>query len=323
MNKKNLATIILSFITVGILIFITVDLWSSINSFKTSQDLKRANNVTKIKVVTSFYPLYFFSQQIAGDKADILNITPIGVSPHNYQPTTQELAKIENSNLIILNGLGLEPWSDSVQSMAERKGLAFIFASGNLSENQVIESEKDKSDPHIWLSPVMAKQMVDKILDGFVKVDAKNSDYYKTNANKLKLELDRLDLEYKNGLANCENKNIVVLHSAFSYLAKDYDLNQLLLSGVSVNEELSEQQMKNITDLATDQNIKYFFVESLASSEWQKNVEEKTGVKILSLNNMEISTTQDQTNGENYFLKMRRNLMNLETGLDCGNNLKR
>src|SRR5438046_889429 len=69
----------------------------------------------KIKVAASFYPLYFFAQQIGGNKADITNITPAGAEPHDYEPTAQDIAKIETSSMLVLNGGGLEAWGSDIQ----------------------------------------------------------------------------------------------------------------------------------------------------------------------------------------------------------------
>jgi len=315
MTKKNITTIILAFVSVGIIIFIAADLWSSINSFRERPNRNFVQN--KIQVATSFYPIYFFAQQIGGDKANILDITPVGLSPHDYQPTSQEMTTIENSNLVILNGLGLEPWSDSAQNITEKKNIIVIFASGNLSESQVLESEKDKVDPHIWLSPAMAKQMTDKILEGFLQADSKNADYYKANANKLKLELDKLATKYKNGLVNCQDKNIVTSHGAFAYLAKDYGLNQILIVGLSSSAEPSSQQLTNIAEFVKKESVKYIFVENSDNLGIANNMAAKAGVKILVLNPIESLTQGQLKTGKNYFTEMDSNLANLKTALQC------
>jgi len=315
MNKKSITIGFLSIISIFIVVFIISDLLVSAGGYKERYEEKKIQS--KIQVAVSFYPLYYFSQKIGGDKANVFNITPIDANPYSYQPTNQEIIKIENSNLIILNGLGLETWSDNIQNLAESKNKIFIFASGDLSENQVLENNNDGIDPHIWLSPMMAKQMVTQILNGFLQADSKNSNYYKSNAEKLKLELDKLDSEYRNGLANCQNKNIIVSCSAFNYLVKDYGLSQVLMSGLYVNEKLTEQQLNNIVEFSKEQNIKYVFIESLPNFEWQKNIEEKTGIKFLLLNSIEKLTKEEIGRGENYFTEMRKNLVNLKTALQC------
>jgi zinc transport system substrate-binding protein len=307
MNKKTLATIILFAVSVGILIFIANDLWNSANDFNKSRQAKKNIASPKTRVVASFYPLYFFSQQIGGDKINISNIDFF-----KTKPTAQDMDALENSNLIVVNGLDWEFWINDVKNKK-----AIIVASSGLDENQVIEREENKIDPHIWLSPIIAKQMADSILAGFLQVDSSNAQYYKSNAEKLKLELDKLNAEYKNGLANCQDKNIITSYPAFLYLAKDYGLNQILLSGLSANEELSEQQINNIKSFIEENNAKYIFFETAANSELAKTIEEKTGAKILILNPIERLSAEDIKQGKNYFTEMRNNLSNLKTALQC------
>src|ERR1700681_1872628 len=82
----------------------------------------------KLTAVTSFYPLYFFASQIAGDKAHIINLTPAGAEPHDYEPTAQDIAKIENSKLLILNGGKLEAWGDKIKDEISGKNIKVVVA---------------------------------------------------------------------------------------------------------------------------------------------------------------------------------------------------
>src|SRR5437667_226052 len=152
--------------------------------------------------VTSFYPMYFFTSVIAGDKFNVINITPANAEPHDYEPTSGQFAQVENAKLLVLNGV-VEPWANKVKN-------ALIAGNGIIKDN----------DPHVWLNRVLAKKEVDNILAGFLKVDTQNKAYYIANAQKLKDQLDQLDKEFKSGLSACQKKDIVTSHEAFSYLAK-------------------------------------------------------------------------------------------------------
>ena len=101
----------------------------------------------KLQVVASFYPLYFFSQQIGGDKADVTNIVPAGAEPHDYEPTAQDMAKMESSKLVILNGGGLEAWGDSVRKNIDAKSTTIVVAGEGLTTQQVTEGGQTEIDP--------------------------------------------------------------------------------------------------------------------------------------------------------------------------------
>ncbi len=306
MNKRNLTIILLSIVSIGIIFFIIGDLWISATRIKNHPSIKK--DFKKINVATSFYPVYFFTQQIAGNKAEVSNITPEKSNPQSYKLTTQNVKTLGECDLIILNGLDFELWKNDAIEINK----SICLASSNLSENQVIEITETKMNPYIWISPVLAKQMTDKILEGFLEKDVKNKNYYQINTEKLKTELDNLDAEYKNKLVSCQSKNFIVLDFSFSYLAKQYNLNQILLSGLSINENPTEQQIKNIKDFIKEQNIKYIFAENSLNFQWQKNIEEKLEIKIILLD-----TIDKDLSKENYFSRMRKNLENLKTGLEC------
>ena len=142
----------------------------------------------KISVVTSFYPLYYFASQIGGDLADVVNITPAGAEPHDYEPTTTDISRIEKSDILILNGGGLEVWGDRV------KARMVVVAGEGLITNR---------DSHVWLDPVLAQKEAERIAAGFMDADPVNKLEYETNAKNLADRLVELDRKFRMGLANC------------------------------------------------------------------------------------------------------------------------
>lgn len=262
---------------------------------------------TKVQVVTSFYPMYFFTLQIAGDKADVKNITPAGVEPHDYEPTAQDIANIEKSDLLILNGGDLETWGDKIKNNLKGTKVTIITAGEKIA----------KQDPHVWLSPSLAMQEVKTILYGFIKVDPNNKDFYILNTEKLLTKLANLDKNYQQGLSNCKQKDIITSHSAFWYLAQEYGLNQVTITGISPDEEPSPQKLAEIVKYAKEHNVKYVFVESLASPKLSETIAYEAGAKTLILDPIEGVSNQDLKAGKNYFTLMDSNLKNLRTALTC------
>lgn len=271
----------------------------------------------KIQVSASFYPLYFFSQQIGGDKANVVNITPAGAEPHDYEPTAKDIARIETSRMLVLNGGGLEAWGNDIGQNLNGKNIVIVVAGEGLTNQQVMEEGENMTDPHIWLSPLLAKEIVDKITNGFVQLDPANKDYYQSNADVLKIKLDDLDKEYKQGLSNCVEKNIITSHSAFGYLATTYGLNQVSITGLSPDAEPSPQQLTDVVKFAKANNVKYIFFESLVSPKLSNTIATEIGAKTLVLNPLEGLTNEEASQGKSYFTEMQSNLANLQTALQC------
>lgn len=274
------------------------------------------NQEEKISVVTSFYPLYYLSERIGRDKADIHNITPAGAEPHDYEPTAQDVALIESSNLLILNGVNLESWGEDIKSnLSEHTNL--VIAGEGLVNQQIAEDGKTIMDPHVWLSPSLAGKMADKILVGFQVADPANISYYTANATALKEDLAGLDVDYSSGLKACVSRDIITSHSAFGYLALAYNLRQVSIAGLSPNAEPSPQEIAAIAKFAKENGVKYIFFESLVSPKLSETIATEVGVKTLVLNPIEGLTKDDISSGKNYFTEMRNNLKNLKIALQC------
>ncbi len=306
MNKKYALGLVLGVVVIGLL---TIVIKNNGGSPSISSH--------KPEVVASFYPLYFFTSQIAGDKADVFNITPAGAEPHDYEPTAQDITKIENSTLLVLNGGGLEPWADNVKENIDSKKTAIVIAGEGLTTQEVVEEGEKITDPHVWLSPVLAEQMVDKIEAGLEETDPNNASYYESNAQTLKSKLGALDAEYKQGLTTCKEKNIITSHAAFGYLATTYRLNQVPITGISPDAEPSPQELAQVAKFARDNHVKYIFFESLVSPKLSQNIATEVGAKTMVLNPVEGLTGDEIASGKDYFSEMRNNLANLKIALQC------
>lgn len=278
--------------------------------------LEQQSQPGKIQVAASFYPLYFFASQIGGDKATVINITPAGAEPHDYEPTAQDIVQIENSRLLILNG-NVEPWGDSIKQNIDPNKTTIVVAGEGLTTQKVEESGQSVIDPHVWLSPPLAKEMVDKITQAFIGIDPSNSAYYQSNANALKSQLDGIDAAYREGLKDCKSKDIITSHAAFGYLAAHYGLVQVPIAGLSPDAEPSPQQLAQIVTFAKQNNIKYIFFESLVSPKLSDTIANEIGAKTLVLNPIEGLTNDELAQGKNYITEMQSNLATLETALQC------
>ncbi len=285
------------------------------------QNKNRISSQTgKMQVAASFYPLYFFAEQIAGDKADVFNITPAGIEPHDYELTAQDIARIENSRLLILNGGGLEPWANNINQSIDSNRAIVVVAGEGWDANLIEENGQNiVVDPHVWLNPVLAKQMVNKIAGGFAEADPANRELYLANADSLKSKLSDLDKEYRSGLNNCAQRNVVASHAAFGYLAAEYGLNQVSIAGLSPDAEPSSRQLAIIIKFAKDTNVRYIFFESMVSPKLALTVAKEIGAETLLLNPLEGLSNEDLAQGKNYFTEMKANLKNLKIALQCQN----
>jgi len=266
-------------------------------------------------VITSFYPLYFLASTIGGQRATVINLTPAGAEPHDYELTAQDIAQIETSRLLIINGSGLEAWGQKIKDNVSAQ-TKIIVASDGLTD-QALADGKDQPDPHIWLDPTLAQKIADKITLGLIASDPQNQDYYQANSTMLKSKLADLDNAYRTGLSNCENKDIITTHTAFAYLARAYGLRQVAITGLAPEAEASPRQMVEISRFAKDKKINYIFFESLVSPKLAQTIAEEIGAQTLVLNPLEGLSDSDLAAGRDYLSEMQNNLNNLKIALKC------
>lgn len=254
---------------------------------------------SKLQVISSFNPLHEFSQIVGQDKVDVRLLVPVGVEPHDWEPTIKDVQEIQKSNLIIINGIGFENWVDN---LAENNYQGIIV---DTSEGIPIK----ETDPHIWLNPIFAINQVENIALAFANSDPENTEYYMINAAKYSEKLHSLDSKIKNELSDCNN-DFIAFHDSFSYFADEYGLNQhTIVATTNSHGEVTAKTLENVILKSRELNIKVIFSEETVNTKTSQIIANEIGGKVLVLSPLEI------VSGENYISKMNQNLENLKEAL--------
>jgi zinc transport system substrate-binding protein len=263
---------------------------------------------SKLQVISSFYSIHEFAQNVGQEKVDVTLLVPIGVEPHDWEPTIKDVQRIQNSDLIIINGLGFENWVDNLDE-SDYRGVIVDTSNEILVKDLNGEYVGDSGDPHIWLNPVYAKIQVQNIAFAFSNLDPENQQYYQSNARKYIKQLDSLDSKIQNELSDCSN-DFVAFHDAFSYFANEYNLNQhTIISSNDPHGEATAKTLENVISLARELNIKVIFGEENVDTRASEIIANEIGGKVLVLSTLEIRS--DGT----YVSKMTENLSNLKEAL--------
>lgn len=291
-----------------------------------------ADSQEKLTVYASFYPMYDFASKIGGDKANVEVLVPAGVEPHDWEPSTTDITKLETADIFVYNGAGMEHWTADVLASLQNKDLLSVETSAGLTlleghhdhegeeegthEEEEAHEEEESYDPHVWLDPMNAKAQMAAIKDAFIKADPENSAYYEANYETYATEFDALDNEFREGLSGYSNRDIIVAHEAFGYLCKAYDLNQIGIEGLSADSEPDPARMAEIIDFAKEKNITTIFFEELVSPKVAETIADAVGAKTAVLSPIEGPSDEQTANGDDYFTIMRQNLAALQTALD-------
>ncbi|MDQ3717774.1 MAG: zinc ABC transporter substrate-binding protein [Thermoproteota archaeon] len=274
-----------------------------------------SNDIQKVRVIASFFPLYDFAKNVGGDRAEVSVMVPAGIEPHNWEPTPRDIADAENADMIVYNGAGFERWvSDINAKFAVDTSIGIQLMQG--AEEGV--HEESGLDPHIWLDPVLAKQQVEAIRDGFVQIDPVNSGYYHQNAQRYIAELDSLDSFIRSNLSNCELRDFIAFHNAFSYFANRYNLTQHSIQGISPEGDVLPQRIQEIKDLAATLGINEIYAEDLIDPRLANVIAgEIPNGQVLVLSPIEGLKREEIEQGLGYIDKMREDVQNLKVGLKC------
>ncbi|HYB41086.1 MAG TPA: metal ABC transporter substrate-binding protein [Candidatus Methylomirabilis sp.] len=274
-------------------------------------------------VVTSFYPLYDFTRQIAGKSAEVVELVPPGVEPHDWEPSPRDLTRIREARLFIYNGAGLEPWVDRLSLDGRSEAPSMVRASEGLPllvaqmPPGTPEQASIPSDPHVWLDPVLAQSIVETIRAALEKADPANSARYGDGARALTARLQTLDQAYATGLADCARREIVTSHAAFGYLARRYGLTVVPVMGLAPESEPTPARLAAIARFAREHKVKYIFFETLVGPRLAETLAREIGAQPLVFNPIEGLTRDEQAAGKDYVALMEDNLANLRTALEC------
>lgn len=306
----------------------------------------------KVRVVTSFYPLYDFTKKIGGEHVQVTNLVPAGVDAHDWAPKSRDVVHMTEADLLIYNGLGFEGWLDDFLDSLNPEARVTPVSATALLEPIVLGQEDDHHDdieadghdlehadgdehghdqdhahdhahdhdhgnydPHAWISPLSAKKMAEQIMRSLAAVDPEHADNYKANYEQLAAQFDELDQELRLIIAASSRSDIVVSHDAYGYLARDYGLKQLAVMGISPESEPTPQDMKNIARYVEENQVKYILFEELASPRIAEILAQEAGVETLVFTPVEGLTEEQLGAGEDYFSVMKRNLTSLEKAL--------
>ena len=278
---------------------------------------KNDNNIT---TYASIYPMYDFASKIGGDKINLSTMVPSGTEPHDWEPTAMNITHLEEADVFIYNGAGMEHWVEDVLASLQNEKIIVVEASNNVDfikghSHSEKHQEDTTHDPHVWLYPLNAKIQMENIKNAFVEADPSNTEYYQANYEKYAAECDALDQEFKDTLAPLVNKDIIVSHEAYGYLSEAYDLHQIGIEGLSADSDPDPARMAEIIDLAKEKNIETIFFEETVSSKVAETIAKEVGAKTAVLSPIEGLSNEQESAGDDYFSVMRQNLDALKSAL--------
>ena len=235
----------------------------------------------KPEVLTTFTVLADLARNVAGDRLRVQSIVKPGSEIHGYQPTPSDIERASQADLIVENGLGLELWARKFTANAGN------IPSVTLSEGMdplLIEEDAyaGKPNPHAWMSPQRTMAYVDQLEQAFRRLDPAGAEQFSANAAAYKQQLRDLDDELRSALdaIPAERRVLVSCEGAFTYLARDYGLDEAYLWPVNAESQVTPKRMARLINTVRDRQIPAIFCESTVSDKAQRQVAAESGARF-------------------------------------------
>ena len=267
-------------------------------------------------VLAAFYPLAYAAERVGGDRVQVGNLTAPGAEPHDVELSPSQVAALGEADLVVYLE-GFQPAVDEAVEQGRPPALQVSEAVPLVAEEHT-EAEgggehDHEGDPHVWLDPIRYAEVARAIEARLSSADPEGAKSYRANTERLVLQLQDLDREFRSGLGRCERRQFVTSHDAFGHLAARYGLEQIAIAGLSPDEEPSPAKVAEIEERVREQGITTVFYETLVSPELARSIAADTGARAAVLDPLE-GAPQD---GGDYFSGMRANLAALRTANGC------
>ena len=274
------------------------------NVFGCSSMNKKSQNVL---IAASIAPLADFAERIGGSKVEVFTIVPTGTDPHTFELTPGLMKKLNTTDLMVFNGIGLEYWAENVKD--NLPGSKVVYAADGL---KILSSDEDhhaEGNPHVWLNPKNAAYMVNRIQAALIKVDAENQEYYQNNAALFIKELEALDSEIQTVIDSWTQKKFVCFHPAWIYFAEHYGLEQ---AGVIEERHGMQPSPGDVVDIIKTVNqigARVIFAEAQFSSQMAEIIAQESDITVVPLDPL---GSQGQTS---YAELLRYNVEQMSKGM--------
>jgi len=230
-----------------------------------------------VDVLASFSIIADLVRQVGGERVAVRSIVAQSQDPHDFEPSPSDVRRVMKAQLIVINGLGFEPWADRFVRAANYRGERLVASRGVKAL-----SERGAIDPHAWQDVENVKLYVENIREALSKVDPSGASDYARNASAYGRELDALHQEIKAAFAAIPKaqRKVITSHDSFHYFGEAYDVAFLAPQGVSSSAEPSARDVAAIIRQIREQRIKAVFFENALPQQLARQIASETGVKV-------------------------------------------
>lgn len=275
------------------------------------------------RVAVDILPYADLVLRVAGDNVEVEVLVPAGASPHAYDLTPRQWAFLEDSDLVVVNGLGLEPWLENL--FKKGVGARILQIGEKIPPEMLITVEGDQHhhpdgessgpvDPHIWLDPQIMSLAAEEVAEAMADLDPERAGYFRERAREFRKDVEELDGEIRGEITSLPRREFVAYHSAWSYFARRYGLVQVGAIEDRPGEEPGAGRLARLADEMRKADTSVVFTEPQLDSRVAEVLAREVGrqVKVVELDPL---GRDDDPERDDYLSLMRYNLRKMVEAL--------
>jgi ABC-type Zn uptake system ZnuABC Zn-binding protein ZnuA len=230
----------------------------------------------QIQVVTTFSTLNSFVEGVGGAHVAVRNLVPVGASPENYQPAPRDIAALNDAQLVVQNGGGIEAWLQHT-----------IASAGNPAMKRVVLSDglpKIDHNPHLWMDPVLARAYVGKIRDALAQLDPEHKADYARNAAAYDAQLHQLQTWIGKQIATIppQHRAMIIFHNAFDYYNRRFGIRTVGVIELNPGQDPNPAYIGHLVDLAREHHVHAVFSEPEYSPKLAQTLAKSANVEVVT-----------------------------------------
>lgn len=279
-------------------------------------DIKAPSDSGRLSIVTTIFPPYDFARQIAAANADVTMLLRAGQESHTYEPTAQDILRIQNCDLFIYVGGENDVWVEDILSSFDESvnTLRLLDCCETVEE----EGHEHETDEHVWTSLSNAQLICRAISDELSEIDSDNAQLYEDNCDKYCSQLENLDRQFRDTVSDGKRNTLVFGDRfPFRYFAEDYGLRcYAAFSACSAESEPSAKTLASLINKVTDENIPLVMYIEFSAETVANSIAEQTGCRTALFHSCHNVTQQEIDSGATYLSLMENNLKVLKEALN-------
>lgn len=241
----------------------------------------------KVPVVVSFEAMRELTEAIGGDKVSITTLVPPGTEPHEFDPKAEDILRIKQARVLVMNGMGMEKWGSRAVKAADNPDLIAVEAARHVKPIYLDEEEKEGPDPHTWLGPKEAKEEALEIRDALVRASPENRAVFERNYDRFASSVDGLTDLYQQKFDEAPRHSFVAGHAAFGYLCRDFGLEQKSVEDVFASGEPPAKKLISLIAYCRAHDVHTIFTEDLMDPALAGTLAKEAGASDVTINTME------------------------------------